>query len=454
MKLTKNEAFLVRVVHLHALIGSDNPNERESAWRKLDGLLTAHGKSWNDLAELLKLGSVILAKQGKNVEQQEEDEGDDDAVDHTAPIPDVFELVYYTLKRYLYLTGNELVALTLWVLHTYVFDRFMITPRLFPTSAVRGCGKTTLLNLLNWLACYPERHDDPSVAALYQTIDSKRPTLLIDEADNLRLSKPGPMRTLFNVGHHETGSVTRSYGGEPRRFSVFCPLAIAAIGSLPLPLQQRAVILRMQRAPASAGLRRFDTKNTDQRQDCDNIRGFIFHWKRQCKLDTDPPMPKGLHNRRADNWRVLLAIADDLDRGELARDAAVALSRQHQDEDIVVELLADIRQIFDASGTDRLFSTDLCAELHGFEDRPWGEWRGLHDNLAPRPLSQSQLSNLLRPFGIAPRPLWPAGPRAGLKSRRGYLRHQFEAGWASYVDLEERDEEDTSRASRPLLRLL
>ena len=446
--------FLVRVVHLHAVIGSDNPNEREIAWRQLDRLLKAHGKSWNDLPELLKQGGAILAKKGKNVGIQEDDEADDDAVDHAAPIPDVFDLVFYTLRRYFYLTDNELVALTLWILHTYVFDRFMITPRLFLCSAVRGCGKTTCLTALNWLTCCPERHDDPSVASLYQSIDYGRPTLLIDEVDNLRLNKPGPMRTLFNSGHHQDGSVTRSHAGEPRHYSVFCPLAIAAIGSLPLPLQQRAVILHMQRAPASAGLRRLDTKNADQRQDFDNIRGFIYQWRLQCQLNTDPEMPKGLHNRRADNWRVLLAIADDLGRGELARNAAVALSRQHQDEDIVVELLADIRQIFDASGTDRLFSTDLCAELHGFEDRPWSEWRGLHDNLAPRPLSQSQLSNLLRPFGIAPRPLWPAGPRAGLKSRRGYFRDQFESAWTAYVDLQEPDEEDTTRASRPLLRLL
>jgi hypothetical protein len=131
------------------------------------------------------------------------------------------------------------------------------------------------------------------------------------------------------------------------------------------------------------------------------------------------------------------------------------LSRQHQDEDLVVELLADIRQIFDAFAADRLASADLCDALHGIEDHPWGEWRGLHDNRTPRPLSQPELSNLLRPFGIAPRPLWPPGPRSGLKSRRGYFRHQFESVWAAYVDLQESDEEATGRGGRAsLLRLL
>jgi hypothetical protein len=42
---------------LHALVGSDNPGERESAWTKLNDLLRRHGKTWNDLPELLASGS-------------------------------------------------------------------------------------------------------------------------------------------------------------------------------------------------------------------------------------------------------------------------------------------------------------------------------------------------------------------------------------------------------------
>jgi hypothetical protein len=455
MQTMKNGKFFERVFKLHALLGSANSSERESAWHKLDELLKRHHKTWNDVPELLKVGSAILDKKNKNTESHEEDEGDDDEENHTIPVPDIFDFVFSTLKNYLYFkTENELVALSLWILHTFVFDRFMITPRLALLSPVRGCGKTTVLTALNWLSCRPERHDDPSVASLYQSIDFMRPTLLIDEADNLGLNKLGPMRTLLNSGHHQDGSVTRSIGGGPRRFSTFCPMAIAAIGSLPLPLQQRCIILRMERAPGRVGLRRLDAKNAGQRQDFDNVHRLVYQWTRQCELNSDPPIPRELHNRRADNWRALLSIADACDRGELARNAAIALSQQHQDEDLVVELLADIRQVFDACATDRLASAGLCDALHAFEDRPWGEWRGLHDNLAPRALSPPQLSNLLRPFGIAPRPLWPAGPRAGQKSRRGYFRHQFESAWAAYVDLQEPDEEDAARAGRPLLRLL
>ena len=456
MKTTEDRKFLELVIKLHALLGSANLSERDSAMGKLNELLAQHRKTWNDLPELLKLDIAIRDEKNKNTGSQK-DEGNEEAADDIIRVPNIFDLIFYTLKHYLYFrTEHGLVALSLWILHTFVFDRFMITPRLALLSPVRGCGKTTILTALNQLVCRPERHDDPSVASLYQGIDFARPTLLIDEADNLRLNRPGPRRSLFNSGHHQDGSVSRSIGGGSRRFSTFCPMAIAGIGALPLPLQQRCVILHMERAPARAKLRRLDTKNAEQMQDFDNVHRLVYQWSRQCeKLNPDPPMPGQLRNRRADNWRVLLAIADACDRGELARNAAIALSRQHLDEDLVVELLADIRQIFDVRAIDRLASAGLCDALHGIEDHSWAEWRGLRDNLAPRPLSQSALADLLRPFGIAPRPLWPAGPRGSAKSRRGYFRHQFESAWAAYIDLQEPDEEGATRGGRaPLLRLL
>jgi hypothetical protein len=131
------------------------------------------------------------------------------------------------------------------------------------------------------------------------------------------------------------------------------------------------------------------------------------------------------------------------------------MSRQHQDEDIVIELLGDIRQIFDARDADRSTSEGLCAALQELEARPWNEWRGVHENRPPRPLSQSNLSDLLRPFGIAPRSVWPIGPRSGAKSRKGYYRTQFESAWTAYVDLEDTDEDNSSqRAKAPTLRLV
>ena len=50
----------------------------------------------------------------------------------------------------------------------------------------------------------------------------------------------------------------------------------------------------------------------------------------------------------------------------------------------------------------------------------------------PRKLSQSDLARMLRPFGIRPHTIWPVQRGPGAKSRRGYLRADFEAAWAAY----------------------
>jgi hypothetical protein len=145
-------------------------------------------------------------------------------------------------------------------------------------------------------------------------------------------------------------------------------------------------------------------------------------------------MPGGLHNRRADNWRALISTADACgpEAGASARQAAVAMSRDHQDEDYEVMLLEDLRRIFDGHGVDRLASEVLVNELNSIEDGNWCEWRGIRDDQQPRQLTQPQLSKLLGPFGIKSRVFWPSGMPRPAKLKRGYHRTQFEAAWASY----------------------
>ncbi|MET0532481.1 MAG: DUF3631 domain-containing protein [Microvirga sp.] len=77
-------------------------------------------------------------------------------------------------------------------------------------------------------------------------------------------------------------------------------------------------------------------------------------------------------------------------------------------------------------------SAALITALLGLEDSLWHDWRGLKDDRAPRKLNQSELARLLRGFGITPRTIWPPHRHPGAKSRRGYLKVQFEIAWASY----------------------
>jgi hypothetical protein len=179
---------------------------------------------------------------------------------------------------------------------------------------------------------------------------------------------------------------------------------VAAIGMLPLPLLHRAVVVNMQRSGGSP------LKRLDESDPAFAIaRAGIQRWAARCILAQDPVMPAALRDRAADNWRVLLAIADNLAYGEPARRAAVTLSANRPDEDPGVTLLADIRIVFQAR--DRIASAALVEALTGLDDGRWNEWRGPKDDRPPRKLTQGELSHLLRPFGIVPKTIWPGRRR-------------------------------------------
>jgi hypothetical protein len=232
----------------------------------------------------------------------------------------------------------------LWILHTHIFDRYDVTPRLALLSPVRGCGKTTLLMLLELLAADSYRSDNVTGAAIYYLLDREPHTLLMDEGDNLGLLNNPVLRSVFNSGHRRGGGISRYVSGRSRKFPTFAPLAVAAIGDMPLPLLHRAVIINMQRSPTQ--MARLDERDPVLLA----ARGEISRWAAACRLDPEPAMPGSLRNRAADNWRVLFAIADNLGYGEAARAAAVSLIANRPDEDIGVIALTDIRIVFLAGG--------------------------------------------------------------------------------------------------------
>jgi hypothetical protein len=131
---------------------------------------------------------------------------------------------------------RRIVRLALWILHCWVFDRFAVTPRLALISPVRGCGKTITLSFIELLIPEGSRTDNTAATAIYYALDRRQRTvLLVDEADGLDLSRKNVLRSLFNSGHRQGGSINRFVGGRPQRYRTFAPLAVAAIGMLPLP---------------------------------------------------------------------------------------------------------------------------------------------------------------------------------------------------------------------------
>ena len=409
-----------RIHQLFALIGSSNAGESENARVKLNKLLAKQGVSWNDLPAIL----AAIHNTGTTATQSATQ-----PPATTTSAVNVLDLVVRLVEIHIAVGGEESLVIALWILHTYVFDRFSITPRLTLLSPVRGCGKTLLLLLAEMLVDEPFRTDEVTAAAIYHQLDYRpRSVLLIDEADNLGLLNNRTLRAVFNSGHRRGGGVSRFVGGWPRRFRTFAPLAIAAIGMLPLPLLHRSIVINMQRAPKQAQIERLDENDPV----FPVVRAEIRAWAQSCSLARDPEMPPSLRNRAADNCRPLLAIADALGHGEAARTALLKLHSNRPDEDPGVSLLADIRKVFLARGVDRIGSKDLVEAMLELEDAVWAEWRGVNDDRPPHKLIRSELARLLQPFGIRSKTIWPLARKPGDRSCRGYTRDQFEAAWAAY----------------------
>jgi putative DNA primase/helicase len=288
-------------------------------------------------------------------------------------------------------------------------------------SPTKRCGKTNALIVLCYLTPRSELASNISSSALFRYIEEVRPTLLIDEADSF-VKDNEQMRGILNSGHTKTAAyVIRNVevNGEhkPRRFSTWAPKAIATIRALADTLEDRSVVVTLQRKPKTAKVERLRKRDNVEFA---TLRRKAARWAADNfdKLtDPDPSIPDALNDRAADNWRPLLAIADlaAADWPQRAREAACLLSGEgHDSTSVNVELLADIRKAF--GDLDVIRSVDLVEKLVGDPERPWADWR--HG----RALTPKQLGGLLRPFGITSETV--SAP--GFKDAKGYKRASLE----------------------------
>jgi putative DNA primase/helicase len=339
--------------------------------------------------------------------------------------------IHAAIRRFVAMEDDDSVAVALWAVSTYAIDSFFIAPMLALASPEKRCGKTTCLNTLGALVSKPLAFANCTAAVLFRAVERYAPTLLIDEGDTFLHGKNADpeLRGILNSGHtRQSAFVLRAVGDsfEPRQFSTWCPKAIALIGNLPGTLADRSVTIRLRRRAAGEVIERL---RLDRLEDLAPLRRKARRWAddNASKLKaSDPAIPAEItSDRAADNWRALISVADAVGGAwpEKARKAAVALSTVDDALDSFgIQLLADMRILFDEQGTDRLFSSDVVRALVELEDRPWGDIFDGH------PLNARKLAKLLHPFGVIPGTIRTAGTTA-----KGYSKSQFLDAWERYL---------------------
>jgi hypothetical protein len=340
-------------------------------------------------------------------------------------------------RRYVVLPEEVDVALALWVLHTWVFECFDVTPYLAITSPTPRCGKTVLMTMLYWLCCRAKKTDSMSKAVIYRSVDADRPTLVLDEVSWI-CSLDDERAGIVNGGFERNGFVETCEGEgaaiKPRRWSTYCPKALGMIGRLTPTLMDRSIAIRMRRKISGEIVERLRRRDNDEHAE---LRQKCRRWAddNAAALRTVPELvARGLDDRAVDCWEPLLIIAKQAGGEWLGRAlyAARVLSSERDQPSIGVELLADIGKALGRD--DAMCTADLLKALNSDPERPWVEW------LNGKPLTAKQLGNLLRPFGIISETVHIPG----LADAKGYKRVRFEDAWRRYLP-----EQNTSSDASP-----
>ncbi|MGP5403250.1 DUF3631 domain-containing protein, partial [Pseudomonas helleri] len=141
--------------------------------------------------------------------------------------------------------------------------------------------------------------------------------------------------------------------------------------------------------------------------------------------DARPDPIQGLNDRANDCWEPLLAIADAAGGHwpKSARHAAIVLHGLEGDTpSIGIELLQDVKTMFDDKRASKIFSSELLDTLIADDEAPWATWnRG-------KPISPRQLAGKLAEFEIKSKDV-----RMGNVVKKGYEKGFFEEAWTRYL---------------------
>ena len=329
------------------------------------------------------------------------------------------------LQRRVILPVGAAVAITLWILLTYLNKAFSVLAILGIVSPTKRCGKTKLLEILQAYASKALPASNISPAAVYRTIEKFSPTLLIDEADTF-LKNNDELRGVINSGHTRSNAfVVRVEGDnhEPVKFSTWGSKAISMIGALPETIADRAIIIELSRKMPGEKIQRtrigFSESCKPIRAKCQRWADDNFEQIRSAIVT----VPESGNDRADDNWQSLFAIAEVIggDWPEKVKKSMTALVGESEDS-IGTKLLTDIRDIFEKQVAERVFSRDLVEFLNLLTESPWSDWsRG-------KGLSTNGLSRLLKPFGVTPKTLRIDGDLA-----KGYGLESFKDVFKRYI---------------------
>ena len=341
------------------------------------------------------------------------------------------EVEHLLLRFVVFANRHQVVALSLWVAHTWALEHAESTPYINLKSPAKQAGKTRTIEVLKVLVRSPCHQTDMSEAWMFRELDENESTLLLDEVDGIFGAKARDnegLRCAINAGHRRGATVGRC---EPQgkkivrlSFNVFSAKVLAGLGSLPDTIADRSILIELRRKMRREPIERFRRRNE---LEFVAVREALEAWAGSAELEADPELPEELSDRAQDGWEPLLAISDaaGAEWPARARLAAVALHAQAEDDDLGVKLLSDIRAAFLRGAVnftgDYISGVDILEHLNDLEGSPWGDWKG-------KPMTPQTLGRFLKPFGIK-----TEQRRNGAERPRAYWWDRFHDPWERWL---------------------
>src|SRR5215471_12783040 len=276
----------------------------------------------------------------------------DDPVDAA----ELFAAIEARILHHVAMPQHLAFVVALWIGQSWIHEHATYSPILFVTSAERDSGKSTLMGIIGFMVRRSLLSVGISAAALYRSIERWQPTFVIDEADEAFVDNPD-LRQVINSGWTRGQGVVRCDPdtNEPRKFSTFCPKAIASKGKkAPDTILSRAIFIVQKRRTKGERVSHFDHLDDGGFA---RLRSQLARWAAdngEALGLARPIAPEGFINRPASNWEMMLAIADSLGSGvgKRARKVAVDLANAVDVASMGANLLRDIKTMFDASTLD------------------------------------------------------------------------------------------------------
>jgi putative DNA primase/helicase len=331
------------------------------------------------------------------------------------------------ISRHAVVRFYEVLVTSLWIMMAWVHEvaaRYSVF--LTAISVEEDSGKTNLLTTCSFLVPKPFAAVEATAASIYRFVDREKPTLIIDEADDLFKRKADIRHILNNAWTRGGAKIPRQVqlgsNSGTMWFDCFCPKMLGILGkNLPRTLATRSILIKPRPL-------RPDEKVTAPEDDAEFeiLRRKLARWSADYAAalkDAKPLLPANFNNRLAANWRLLLAIGDLAggDWPRQARQAAERLARSTDKPSYGRQLLAALRTMF-ADGRKTMKSLAIVAELNLDREGVWCEYyRG-------GPITQKQVAELLNDYEIRSVNVGPKRARG-----KGYRCEDFEDAWARYL---------------------